>query len=266
MIKSWMIRFNKLYRLLPPLLIRDIKERYAGSVIGIFWTFLQPLLFMIVFWLVFSQIIKIRISVETGEIHYLPFLLSGLFPWFALQDGVIRGASSIVEKGFIIKRVFYPSELFPITAVITSFIHHGTGFLIFLIIFFAVKGGIAFFQIYTLVFLFILQIIVAIGLSLFLSALSVYLRDILQVLGVIFQALFYMTTVLYPMSSVPAGLRTIVGLNPFNSIIEGYHSVILYSRYPDIGDMFYLLIFGGISLLLGSVCFRRLKKGFTDVL
>lgn len=262
----WMLKLKKLYRLLPPLLLRDIKERYAGSIIGVFWTFIQPLLLMLVFWLVFSQIIKVRISIETGEIPYLPFLLSGLLPWFALQEGVIRGASSIVEKGFIIKRVFYPSELFPISAALSSFIHHGTGLVIFLLIFFTYKGGIALFQIPALMFLLFLQLMLTIGFSLFLSALSVYLRDIIQILGVIFQALFYLTTILYPMASVPKGLKTVVGMNPFTSLIEGYHSVILYGSYPEISDMLYLSTFVVIALVSGVFTFRKLKRGFADVL
>ncbi len=263
---TWIVRLKKTYRLLPPLLARDIKERYAGSVLGVFWTFIQPVLFMLVFWLVFSQIIKVRISVDSGEIPYLAFLLSGLLPWFALQEGIIRGASSLVEKGFIIKKVFYPPELFPISAVLSSFIHHGTGLFIFLVIFFIYKGGISLFQLPAVALLLFLQLMLTIGFSFFLSALSVYVRDILQVLGVIFQALLYLTTILYPISSVPKGLRFIVDLNPFTWLIEGYHSVILYGRYPEISSLLYLSIFAAVVFFLGIVIFRRLKGGFADVL
>lgn len=266
MINVWATRLRKTYRLLPPLLLRDIKERYAGSTIGVFWTFIQPLLFMLVFWLIFSKIIKVRISTETGEIPYLPFLLSGLLPWLALQEGVVRGASSIVDKGFIIKKVFYPPELFPVSAVLSSFILHGTGFLIFLIVFFVYKGGIAPFQIPILCVLIFFQIMLTVGLSFLLSALSVYIRDILQVLGVVFQVLFYLTTIIYPMASVPDGLKTVVGLNPFTPLVEGYHDVILYGRYPEIKGMFFLFVISAVVLLSGTLLFRKLKKGFADVL
>jgi len=264
--KAWVITFKKLYRLLPPLLARDIKERYAGSVMGLFWTFIQPVLVMLVYWLVFSQIFKVRISVDTGDIPYLPFMLSGLLPWLALQDGMMRGASSIVDKGYIIKKVFYPSELFPVSSVLSAFAHHGIGFLIFLAVFFVYRGGVALSQLSAIGLLLLLQTLLTIGFAFLLSSLSVYLRDILQVLGVIFQALLYLTTILYPISSVPKQLKPIVDLNPFTWLIEGYHSVILYGRYPETNSMLYLLLFTVLSLLAGAFVFRKLKSGFADVL
>jgi len=261
-----MTRLKKVYKLLPPLLMRDIKERYAGSVMGVFWTFMQPLLFILLYWLVFSQIIKMRIHTDTGEIPFLVFLLSGLLPWFALSEGILRGASSIVDKGYIIKKVFYPSELFPISAAISSFIHHGIGFFVFLLIFFISKGGILPFQIPALVFLLLLQIMLTIGLSLLLAAISVYLRDVLQLLGIAFQALFYLTTILYPITSVPKSLTRFIDLNPFTSLIEGYHNVILYGKYPEIGNILYISATTVIAMLSGVFIFRKLKKGFADVL
>jgi len=261
-----MTKLMKLYKLLPPLLMRDIKERYAGSAIGVFWTFMQPLLFILLYWLVFSQIIKMRIHTDTGEIPFFAFLLSGLLPWFALSEGIVRGASSIVEKGYIIKRVLYPSELFPISAVLSSFIHHGIGFLVFLVVYFVSRGGIALFQIPAIGGLLLLQLMLTIGFSLFLSALSVYLRDILQILGIAFQALFYLTTILYPMTSVPKSLRRFIDLNPFTSLIEGYHNVILYGKYPEVSHIFYIFLTTVIAMLSGVFIFRKLKKGFADVL
>jgi len=262
----WTTRTKKLYRLLPPLLSREIRERYAGSTLGVFWSVLQPVLFMLVFWLVFSQIIKVRVSAETGEVPYLAFLLSGLLPWFALQEGVVRGASSIVEKGYIIKKVFYPSELFPVSAAISSLIHHGIGFVIFVTVFFVYSGGVGLSQIPALILLILLQVMVTIGLSFGLAAFSVYLRDILQVLGIVFQVLLYMTTVLYPVTSVPERFRAFVNLNPFTPLIEGYHSVILYGRPPATGSLIYLSVFASIILSGGVYIFRRLKAGFADVL
>lgn len=255
-----------MYKLLPPLLVRDIKERYAGSAIGIFWTFMQPLLFILLYWLVFSQIIKMRIHTDSGEIPFLAFLLSGLLPWFAIQEGILRGASSIVEKGYIIKKVLYPSELFPISAALSSLIHHGIGFLIFLLVFFISRGGITLFQIPALGVLLLLQIMLTIGVSLLLSALAVYLRDILQILGIAFQALFYLTTILYPMTSVPKSLKRFIDLNPFTSLIESYHNVILYGKYPEISNMLYISATTVIAMLSGILIFRRLKRGFADVL
>jgi ABC-type polysaccharide/polyol phosphate export permease len=162
-------KFKKLLKLLPPLITRDIKERYAGSAMGVFWTFLQPVLFILLYWIVFSQIMRIRIRVDTGEVPFFAFLLSGLLPWFALQEGVLRGAMSIVEKRHVIKKVIFPVELFPMTSVTSSIVHHGIGFLIFLVAYFFWKGEVTFFQIFFTTVIFSIQIILTTGLSLYLS-------------------------------------------------------------------------------------------------
>jgi len=259
-------KLKKLFRLVPPLFIRDIKERYAGSVMGVFWTFLQPLLQILLFWLVFSQIMKIRIRVDTGEIPFLAFLLSGLLPWFALQEGVIRGASSIVDKRHIIKKVIFPAELFPITAVTSSFAHHGIGFLIFLVVYFIWKGDISLFQIYFTAGLVFIQIVLTTGLSFIFSSLTVYLRDIAQVLGMVMQALFYMSTILFPITAIPDKLKFFISINPATALSEAYHNVILYNRLPETGSLIYLNVVTVFVFIAGVYLFRKLKKGFADVL
>ena len=259
-------KFKKLFKLLPPLLLRDIKERYAGSAIGIFWAFLQPLLFILLYWLVFAQILKIRIQTDTGDIPFLAFLLSGLLPWFAFQEGVMRGASSIVDKRHIIKKVIFPLELFPLTSVLSSFVHNGIGILIFFIGFFTWQGSISVTQIFFIAALLSLQIILTSGISMLFAALSVYIRDIIQVLGVIFQLLFYTTTILYPMTAVPDKLKAVILLNPFTPLVESYHNAILYGKSPEIGHIIYVLILTVVFFSAGVYFFRKVKKGFADVL
>jgi ABC-type polysaccharide/polyol phosphate export permease len=259
-------RLKKLYKLLPPLLLRDIKERYAGSALGVFWTFLQPLLFILLYWLVFSQILKVRIKADTGEIPFLAFLLSGLLPWFALQEGIIRGASSIVDKRHILKKVIFPAELFPLASVISAFIHHGIGIIIFLFVYFFWMGTVSPLQIFAIVGLLSLQIVLTSGLSLLFASLSVYLRDIIQILSIVFQILFYVSPVLYPINTVPAGFKTIILLNPFTTLTEAYHNVILYGRYPGLSSTFYLFVFTIGAAYIGIYMFRKLKGGFADVL
>lgn len=259
-------KLKKLYKLLPPLILRDIHERYAGSVIGILWTFLQPLLFIAVYWLVFSEILRIRIHTDTGEIPFIVFLLSGLLPWFALQEGVLRGTSSIIDKRNVIKKVIFPSELFPLSSVLSAFIHHALGFLIFLIGFFVWRGEVSMFQIASILAILLLQILLASGLALLFSSLCVYLRDIAHILNIGFQVLFYISTILYPLTAVPEKLRTFVFLNPVTSLAESYHNIILYNRHPEIEHLSYLLVITTASVIAGVYTFRKLKKGFSDVL
>jgi ABC-type polysaccharide/polyol phosphate export permease len=259
-------QIKKLYKLLPPLLARDIKERYAGSVFGILWTFLQPLLFILLYWLVFSQILKIRIRADTGEIPFIAFLLSGLLPWFVLQEGVVKGASSIIDKRHIIKKVIFPVELFPLSSVLSALIYHGFGIIIFLVVFFIWRGEVTILQISFFILLLCIQILLAGGLAFMFACLSVYLRDLIQVVTVAFQIIFYVSPILYPLSAVPEKFKTIILLNPVTPLAESYHNTILYNKYPNTGDMLYLLTFTVFILVAGIYLFRRFKKGFADVL
>jgi len=259
-------KIRKTYKLLPPLLVRDIKEKYAGSLLGIFWTVLQPLLYIVLYWVVFSQIIKIKVQTNTGDVPFFAFLLSGILPWFAFQEGITSGASSIIEKRHVIKKVIFPVYLFPLSSIMSAFVHYGIGIVIFLSAYFFWKGDVSVLQIICIFCLMILQIVFSSGLSLMFSALSVYIRDIIQFLGVAFQVLFYLSTILYPLSSVPEKLKLIVYLNPFTPLSEAYHSVILHGSLPETWSMIYLLTATFLSAVTGVWVFKKLKPGFTDVL
>jgi ABC-type polysaccharide/polyol phosphate export permease len=259
-------KIKKMFKLLPPLVARDIKERYAGSTIGIFWTVGEPVLLISLYWIVFSQVFKIRIKADTGDIPFVFFLLSGLLPWLAINEGILSGATSIMNKAHIIKKVFFHVWLFPLSTVVSAAIRHGISFIIFLIVFFIYQGAPSVYQISFLLLLYSLQLILTAGIAFTLSSLTVYVRDILQVLGVGLQVMFYLTTILYPLQSVPQTLKIFLYLNPITPIIESYHAVILYSKIPSFFSIFYFIMLSFCSLLLGRFVFRRLKYGFADVL
>jgi ABC-type polysaccharide/polyol phosphate export permease len=206
------------------------------------------------------------VRTDTGEVPFLAYLLTGLLPWLALQEGVMRAASSIVDRRNVIKKVIFPAELFPITMVMSSFVHNIIGFLIFLLAFFIWQGGVSLFQLSFIAGIFMVQIALTTGLSLLFSSLTVYLRDIVQVLGMVFQALFYMSTILFPITAIPDRLKFFISLNPATSLAEAYHNVILYNKLPEISGMIYLFTFTSLVLIIGVYMFRKLKAGFADVL
>lgn len=256
----------KTMKLLPPLVVRDMKVRHAGSTIGMLWTILQPTLTIILYWAVFAKIMKIRIPSDTGDLPYLPFLLSGLLPWFAISEGLMRGASSIVDGAYIIKKVVFPPELLTISVVVSAFLYHGVGMMIFLVIYFIYTGTFGLLQLVLLPVFFSIQLLLTVGLSMALASLAVYMRDVLQMLAVLLQASFYLTTILYSINSVPARLRVVVNANPFTSLMESYHDIVFYGRLPDPSYVLYLVVFTVVSLVVGRFLFKRLKSGFTDVL
>ena len=256
-------KLRKLLRLLPPLVAREIRERYTDSVLGTAWTLIQPAVFILLYWMVFSRILRVG---GTPDAPFIVFLLSGLLPWFAFQEGLAQGAAAIVAKRQVIKKVMFPSELFPLVSVSAAGIVHGTGFLLFLAGFFLWKGEVKVLQAAALVALFAWQWLLTAGLALFLASLAVYLRDILQLLSLALQALFYTTTVLYPLAAVPNDLRPLLFINPFTPLAESYHRLVLYGQYPEPDHVLYLLVAAPALFALGAFLFRKLKPGFADVL
>ena len=178
----------------------------------------------------------------------------------------MSGAHSIVNKANIIKKVFFHVWLFPLSSVVSSAIRHGITFLIFLIIFFMHQGMPSLYQIGFLLFLFSFQIILTTGIVFILSSLTVYIRDVLQMLGISLQVLFYLTTILYPFQSVPEKLKIFLYFNPVTPIIESYHAVILYAKIPSLFQIIYIMSLSFFCLFIGRFVFRRLKQGFADVL
>jgi lipopolysaccharide transport system permease protein len=251
-------------RLTAHIVSRDIRERYAGSYLGFLWSFLYPLFFIIVYWFVFSKVIHIKLP--SSDQSYLPFLFAGLFPWYAIQDGIIRGTSSFVEKGYIIKKVLLPLELFPLSANISALIHHSIGFAIFLIIYYIYRGlpspeGLPFFPV-----LILLQLIFSFGWSILLSSIAVYFRDLVQIIVIAMQGAFFLSPVFYSSSTLPEKYQFIMRLNPLTPLLEGYRTIIIRGKIPDLGGLLYFTAFAITITLIGLVIFRKLKAGFVDVL
>ncbi|HWR58485.1 MAG TPA: ABC transporter permease [Thermodesulfovibrionales bacterium] len=262
---SLIARIKKLYKLLPPLFSRDMKERYAGSSLGVVWTILNPVLIILLYWMVFSSFLNIKIPADRYEVPFFIYLLTGILPWFMFQDGALRGATSIIDKGHIIKKVFFPPELFPLSVVLVSFISYVPG-VILIVIGVGVWKGIVFSHLVLFIFMLFLHLIFTVGVALLLSSITVYVRDIVHILSFVFQILFYTTTVLYPLALVPEKYRDFLLLNPITGFIESYHDLILFSKMPSSFSLLYPAVSSVVFFVVGVKAFRKLKTGFVDVL
>jgi lipopolysaccharide transport system permease protein len=243
---------------------RDIKERYAGSYLGFLWNFLYPIFFLIVYWFVFAKVIRIKVPVSDES--YLPFLFAGLFPWYAIQDGILRGVTSIIDKGYIIKKILLPHELFPLSANISALIHHSIGFAIFLVLYYLWKGFSFFEGLLFLPLLYLLQLVFSFGWSMLLSSIAVYFRDVVHVVGIVLQGIFFLSPILYPPSALPKQFEVIARINPLTPLLEGYRSIIVYGKNPDLFGLLYFAAFTAVITSVGFIVFRKLKPGFVDVL
>ena len=257
-----MTLFKDLYKyreLLKTNIKKDITGKYKKSFLGILWSFVSPLLQIAVYAFVFQVILKSEIP------NYTVYLCCGLIPWQYFSSVIIRGAACIIDNGNIIKKVYFPREILPIS-VVTS---EGVNFLIstIIIIGFAIFGGIGL-SVNILWYFVILaiQYVVSVGCAFIVSSLSVYFRDLLHLLSIIIQLLFYATPIVYSTSAVPAELQWIVKINPMSYLIEAYRNIFYNKMPPDAKGLLICFAMGIVLCVIGYFTFRKLEKRFAEEL
>lgn len=236
---------------------KDIGGKYKNSFLGVLWSFINPLLQIAVYAFVFQIIM--RSSIE----NYAVYLCCALVPWQYFSGVVLRGAATIIDNGNIIKKVYFPREILPIS-IVTS---EGINFLISTIIIlgFVIISGIGLsINIFWYFLIIAIQYIISLGISFIVSSLSVYFRDLLHLLGVFMQLLFYATPIVYSVNDVPAGFRWLLKINPMSYLIEGYRSIFYDKIPPDFHSLGIALIMGIVLCVIGYCVFRKLEKGFAE--
>ena len=238
---------------------KDVGGKYKHSFLGVLWSFLNPLLQIAVYALVFQVILKSDIE------NYAVYLCCGLIPWQYFSNVVIRGAAVMVDNGNIIKKVYFPREILPISLVASE----GVNFLISttIILGFVIFGGIGLsWNILWYFLILAIQIIVSIGIAFLVPSLPVYIRELLHLLGILMQLLFYATPIVYSMDSVPASMKWLLMLNPMSYLIEGYRNIFYNKTMPNFKGLLIALVMGVVLCVCGYFIFRKLEKRFAEEL
>jgi len=256
--------FKELYayrEMIFSLVRKDLRGRYKGSVLGFLWTFINPLFQLIVYTVAFSFILPSPI-----EKYYL-HLFVALIPWIFFSSSLQGGANSIMAAKNLVSKIYFPREVIPISYVTSCFVNM---LLTFIIIFFVVifSGvGLNFLAIACLPVIMLAEYIMALGLALLFSAITVFFRDMEHILSIITMAWIYLTPVLYPIDMISdEKIQKLFYLNPMTSVIVAYRDVLYYAKVPDLSTLVMAFLFGIASLVLGELVFSRLKKRFAEVL
>lgn len=243
---------------------REVAAQYVGSLLGFIWTFINPLVLIIVFWFVFSVGFKIQ---PQRDVPFVVWLTAGMAIWFAFSDMISGSTSAITANTSLIKKSFFPSEILPVIKVLSCLITHSVfiSVLIALLAFQRLPFSLYFLQsIYYLLGMSVL----ALGLSWAISALNVFIRDIAQIVGVLLQLGFWLTPIFWDIRIMPQELHYLIKLNPMYYIVQGYRESFIYFvpfwSHPY-QSIYFWLISGG-TLILGAQIFRKLKPQFPDVL
>jgi lipopolysaccharide transport system permease protein len=246
---------------------RELKARYRGTVLGFFWSFINPLLLMVVYTVVFGLILDVRDPTFGGPMFYALFLFCGILPWTWFSASSLESANVLMINGNLIKKILFPAEILPVVTVTANFIHFLFGLPILLIFMFVFgKPPTAFALLLPLVLL--VQFIFSLGFSLLISALTVHFRDIRDILGNFMTFWFFATPIVYsfqfgPLAKKP-GLQKILGFNPMTHIIEGYHDCLYYGQLIHWKRLGITLIVAIVLFLIGYAVFDRLRDSFPE--
>jgi ABC-type polysaccharide/polyol phosphate export permease len=245
--------------LLFELVLRDLKLRYRGSIFGLAWTLLNPLLFMLVYTLVFTIFLRI------GAKNYPVYVLAGMIPWNWFTLGISQGTTSILDGRMYVGRSVFPVQLLPLVPVLSS----GVNFALSLPLLFALMAiyhvhvGAA---LLTLPLLILIELAFVSGASLICATYDVFYRDLQQLISYALTALFFLTPIFYRADTVDTRFRAWFQWNPLAAIIEPFHSVLYAGRYPDWGTVGYAAFCSALLLALGIAAFNRHREVFSQYL
>lgn len=254
--------FKNLYKyreLLKTNIKKEIRGKYKNSFLGVLWSFLNPLLQIAVYALVFPFILK------NTQDNYVIFLCCGLIPWTFFSTTISRSAFTMVENGNIIKKVYFPREILPISVVTSETVN----FLIstIIIIIFVIFGGIGlskYIMLYPIVLL--AQYLLLIAISLIVSSISIYIRDLQHLIGVALQLLFYAAPIVYTPESIPEQFKWILKCNPMTYIISGYRNIFYNQTMIELKPLLILIGCSVVACVIGYIIFNKLQKGFAEQL
>lgn len=251
-------RFRELFYIF---IWRDIKVRYKQTFIGIAWVAFQPLLTTGIFTIFFGNLANI----PSGNLPYHLFVFAGLVFWTFFSNALTTASSSLIDNVQILKKVYFPREILPISATLTSFIDFCINFLILLIYSLAL-GFIPHLSLLLLLPLTILIVLLAgSGIGLFLASFNVKYRDVRYVLPFFIQTLIFLTPVIYPTSAVRDSLRYLFALNPMTGVIESIRIAFSGSSHYDLKVLLMSLIISIITFLFGLSYFRKTERFFADI-
>ncbi len=247
-----------LYRsMLWSLILSELRTRYRGSVLGFLWTFVNPLLMLIVYTLVFSLVMRIKLP------HYSAFLFIGLLGWNMFAAAAQSSSSVVLRQASMVKKIYFPREILPLSVVGGSMFNYIFS-LVILLPYLAVTGYFPSVIWLYLPLILLVETIMTAGFSLIFSAVNVYFRDLEHMLGIFIMAWFYVTPVVYPITMIPHKYAQLFKLNPVTDIIVSFQDVLYYHQPMQWKMFFYGTIFSIVLLVVGWQLFAKLSKRFAE--
>lgn len=257
--------------LLKALVQRDLEARYKGSILGNLWAVLRQLAQLLIYTYVFSVVLQVKLSDRglsdaDSNVTFGLWLFAGLLPWLTFSTGFNQAARVVLQQKNLVTKIIFPLELLPLVPVLSAFLESTFG-LIILLLFSTILSQTLHSTLLLLPLVWLPQLLLTIGLAYLAAALTVFIRDIPQILGILLNLWFYATPIFYPLDLVPEPIRTLVSwLNPLTAIVAMHRDVVLFGTITHWQSW---SVATGISMVicwLGYWVYQRLRSAFADVL
>lgn len=237
---------------------RELRGRYKGSVLGFLWTYINPLCQVIVYSAVFSVIFKVNI-----EKFYL-YLIIGMMPWTFFNSSVQGGATSIRAQSDMVKKIYFPREVIPISYVTSTFVNMILSFIIVFLAVLTANWGFNLEAILYLPVIMVIEYLLALGIAFIVSAITVYFRDLEQIIGVLMMAWIYLTPIMYDVDFIPEELRTLFFMNPMTPVICVYHDILYYKQIPSANYLIQSGVVAVVVFVVGFLVFGKMERNFAE--
>lgn len=238
---------------------KEIKVRYKNSYFGYVWSLLNPLAFALIFYFVFGIIMRVKME------HYSLFLITGLFPWQWISNSLTASTTIYISNASIIKKIDFPRNILPLANTLQDMFHFLCAIPV-IVAFMGIYGEVPSISwIYGIPLMLFIQMMTVFGLSMLLSSLNLFFRDLQQITNIVLMFIFYPTPILYSVDMIPDKYKHLVDYNILTPLILNWRSMFLHGKF-DLYYLFLSILYGGGSLLVGWLCYEKLRYKFAEVI
>ena len=244
---------------------RDFVARYRGTQLGILWPIAHPLSLILIYTLIFSELMRPSLPGHESRFAYSIYLTAGIITWGLFSEVLSRSVGVFVQNANLMKKVSIPKITFPIIATLSALLNFGIALVLFLA-FLAISGNFPGFALLAMIPVIGIAILFAMALGTFLATANVFYRDIEQSIALVLQFWFWLTPIVYPSATLPEQLRSVLEWNPMWPVVRAMHGIFVENRFPDWATLAYPLLLAMGLVVLARTAFLRLSNELVDEL
>lgn len=244
---------------------REFESRYRGSLLGAAWTVLNPLAMILVYTVIFSEVMRARLPGVDDKMAYSVFLCAGLLTWGLFAEVVSRCLNMFLENANLLKKLSFPRLCLPVVSVCNALLNFAIIFALFMG-FLLITGRLPGVALLAFPLLLALQLVFAVGLGMLVGVLNVFFRDVGQLFGILLQFWFWLTPIVYPLSILPESIGRLVQLNPLTGLMQAYQNLFLHGQWPQLSQLLPVTLCGLLLCFLALALYRARAGEMVDEL